>query len=534
MNLEFVDLKPQSRDGINYMLQRAIITPTVAPSFWSTWKSPAGENLRKLLTIRKETEGSSPVWAVYRLAPTTPDTEYGSFTCSYTLRNRSKLLPYQPKAVQYLCEALTRNGAALDGSDTGIGKTYVALAVCRELSLKPIIICKKSGITSWENGCSFMNINPHCIINWESAKTSRFPYVKRHKLPFSSGFAYRWSVPKSSILIFDEAHSANHDDTQNCALYLSSKGLPSLSLSATFADRPSRMRPFFYLVGAMSAEQYSNFLLSQGHFNNARNELESLSEVQDMRKINKMIFPRYGYRLSYDDPEVKRFFPGGVYQPLIINITKKDEKRQNDLYREMLVKVEKYRQLGKTMDQRVALLRYRQAAELFKADVLADLTRQYVSEGKSVAVFVNFRETLSYLAKSLKTRTLIFGDQDRYKISRKDVINAFQSNRSPVILCMADAGGISLDLHDVHGKRPRISLICPTYNPVTLKQILGRTRRAGSKSIPVMKLVYAAGTIESRVASRVNEKMANISALNDGDLMEPDLFRLGIKSEDNV
>jgi len=43
--------------------------------------------------------------------------------------------------------------------------------------------------------------------------------------------------------------------------------------------------------------------------------------------------------------------------------------------------------------------------------------------------------------------------------------------------------------------------------------------------------VYAAGTIEEKVAETVNKKLDNIAALNDGDLMEPDLFRLGVKNE---
>jgi hypothetical protein len=39
-------------------------------------------------------------------------------------------------------------------------------------------------------------------------------------------------------------------------------------------------------------------------------------------------------------------------------------------------------------------------------------------------------------------------------------------------------------------------------------------------------MVYAAGTVEEKVAERVNEKLDNIAALNDGDLMESDMFNL--------
>jgi hypothetical protein len=96
---------------------------------------------------------------------------------------------------------------------------------------------------------------------------------------------------------------------------------------------------------------------------------------------------------------------------------------------------------------------------------------------------------------------------------------------------MADAGGASIDLHDLKGGHQRVSLICPTYNPVHLKQVLGRTRRAGSKTTPIIKLVYAANTIEEKVANAVAMKLDNIEALNRGDLMEPDLFNM--KGEDD-
>lgn len=47
-----------------------------------------------------------------------------------------------------------------------------------------------------------------------------------------------------------------------------------------------------------------------------------------------------------------------------------------------------------------------------------------------------------------------------------------------------------------------------------------------------MKLVYAARTVEEKVAVVVNSKLGNIAAINDGDLMEPELFNLGIHREE--
>jgi superfamily II DNA or RNA helicase len=284
----------------------------------------------------------------------------------------------------------------------------------------------------------------------------------------------------------------------------------------------------------MDPESFDKWLLEQGHFTNQYNDLESMTALADMKGINKILYPKYGYRVSYEDPAVKAYFPERVIQTEVVDIGMNLVMEQNKAYDEMLVKAARLKQLGKQAELLVADLRYRQHAELLKVKVLVEMTQEYLYEGMSVVVFVNFRETLRYLAEMLSTKSLIFGDQERYKISRERVMEDFQSNREKIVLCMVDAGGQSLDLHDLEGGHRRISLICPTYNPVALQQVLGRTYRAGSRTIPIMKLVYAAGTIEEKVAETVNRKLDNIAALNDGDLMEPDLFQLGVRQEAGI
>jgi superfamily II DNA or RNA helicase len=212
---------------------------------------------------------------------------------------------------------------------------------------------------------------------------------------------------------------------------------------------------------------------------------------------------------------------------MLITMDESLQRTQNRAYTDFVKQAADYKEAGKKhTDSLVAELRYRQSAELLKVPTLAEYAQDYMSEGLSVCIFVNYRATLAALSKVLDTRSLIFGDQDRMKISREDVILDFQSNKSRIILLMSDAGGQSIDLHDLHGGHQRISLICPTYNPITLKQVMGRTHRAKSKTIPIIKLVYSAGTVEEKVAESVAGKLDNIEALNKGDMMEPDIFNI--------
>jgi SNF2 family DNA or RNA helicase len=528
INLEFRDYQPVERDGIQYMMQRADVS-RCAP-FWILWRSPASEALKRLVYINCDTTGK--FWA-YRLKPIDSSQPFASFNLTYQLKNKTLLLPYQPQVVSYLIQSIIDNGAAADGSDTGLGKTYHALAVCRELNLAPLIVCRKPGMTGWKRACASMDIQYRLIANWEMMRTGKITLnnnqiVTRTPRTYKQGYDYKWHVPPKTLLIFDEAHLGFNEDSQNHALWTASAGVSSLSLSATFADRPSRLKGLFKVLRIMDGEQFDEWLKERGHFVNQYNQMESLTAIEDMKAINKMIYPKYGYRVSYDDSEVKSYFPERIIQTEIIDLGSKIVSLQNKAYAEMIQKALHFRELGKQAELLVADLRYRQYAELLKVNILVDMVNEYLYEGKQVVVFVNFRETLRYLAENLKTKSMIFGDQERFGINRDSVIDAFQAGEQKVLLCMAEAGGQSISLHDLNGTGQRISLICPTYNPVTLQQILGRTYRAGSKSIPIMKLVYAADTVEEKVANSVNRKLDSIAALNNGDLMEPDLFNMGV------
>ena len=62
---------------------------------------------------------------------------------------QDNLLDYQILHVQNFVQTINKNNIAIDTSDTGCGKTYCALAICKQLNLEPIIICPKSIISNW-------------------------------------------------------------------------------------------------------------------------------------------------------------------------------------------------------------------------------------------------------------------------------------------------------------------------------------------------------------------------------------------------
>ena len=120
------------------------------------------------------------------------------------------------------------------------------------------------------------------------------------------------------------------------------------------------------------------------------------------------------------------------------------------------------------------------------------------------------------LSNLLDTKCVIHGKQTFEE--RKDNIRRFQKNQDKIIICNICAGGQSINLNDIHGDHPRISLIVPSYSSTQLVQALGRIHRAGSKTPATHRIIFCSNTVEEHIAKKLKEKVNNLASLNDNDL----------------
>jgi superfamily II DNA or RNA helicase len=145
------------------------------------------------------------------------------------------------------------------------------------------------------------------------------------------------------------------------------------------------------------------------------------------------------------------------------------------------------------------------------------MVKDLIEEGNSVFIAVNFTETLKFMQDQLKTTCAIHGGQS--DLIRRGNIDAFQGDRSRVMIGIIQACREGLNLHDVTGQHSRVALIMPTYSVFDLKQVLGRVHRAGGKSKSIQYLIYAAGVdIEESVCSSLDAKLKRMDTLMDGEI----------------
>lgn len=513
------------RDIDTYAGPRRARLASPTDEFWQVWRTAKDSLKNQGYKVLKE--GSR-----YLVAFLTPEEQaaapvpvYPKAFPAYPLANAKGMLPYQIPHTSLLIAALKGYGSALDASDAGTGKTYCALVVARETGLVPCIVCPKSVVTAWERVCAFFGITPYFVANWEACKSAKFA----HGVIDGRTDEYTWKVGKTRcLLIFDEVHKAKGEYTLNAKLLIAAKrqGIPHLNLSATAADTPRGMRALGYSLDLHTLSNFRDWSINLGCY-----QMEYLGQprgwgvadpVSAMAEIHRHVFPAHGSRMRISD--LGDQFPETQITADVYPIAKaKAQSKAFDILLEQIDQLKRDKKDGWQAAAMVLNLRYRQMAEMLKVDLLIELAKEGIENNLSILIFVNFKATMHELLQAFPEAATIHGGQTNNNV-RQAEIDRFQSDKTRVVIAQVMAGGVGVSLHDVTGKHPRLSLICPTYSGRDLRQVLGRPHRSGGKSKSLQRIIYAGGTVEEGVCRTVAKRLEAGSSFNDGDLYEKDLL----------
>ncbi len=462
------------------------------------------------------------------------DYETDNFFVNINLKTdvEKKLYDFQVLHVFNLITAFRSNHVILDGSDTGTGKTFTSIALCKQLNIRPFIICPKTIISSWVNVCKIFNVTPIAITNYESIKNGKAYdcYGKHINCDFveiskntgkntgknkDSNIEFKWNLPRNSIIIFDEVHKCKNVNSQNAKLLLSTREQQKvLLLSATISDKPQYFHIFGYMLGCYNKlRQASNWINGM-----ILEDKMCLSTKDGLSSINKFIYPTKGSRMRIKELGSK--FPSNqvTSETYFINDEQKElvNKAFGNITKNTLIiksSLENKNNNGQILGE---IMKARQLVEKIKIPIIIELANDYINNGYNVVIFANFTESIKKLAESLKTTCIISGSLDTD--TRNKNVQRFQDNESNIIICnIAITEGISL--HDIHGV-PRVSLISPSFSVTQLIQALGRISRTGAKTPALQRIIYCANTCEEIICNRLKNKLDFLSKLNDNDLID--------------
>jgi superfamily II DNA or RNA helicase len=450
-------------------------------------------------------------------------------------KHKKLLLPYQVQNTENIINILNKNNSVLDASDTGTGKTYSSVCACAILELKPIIICPKAVMSNWKNVCKIFKVKPFFIVNYETLKYCKYydeksnriecPYISIKKVKVMDEFGepkyteqYEWlKLPKDVIFIFDEVHKCSNIHTYNGLLLRAARETTKnkiILLSATLADNEQKFKIFYYVLNFIDREEMEKN-------NTSFKECMRLCSMwlnyvkNPMYEIHQKLFPEKATRMKIET--LGDLFPETQITATPYSMGKTTEEKIESEYKLIfgaLLELKDQKSKDKSSIL-VKILRSHQKIELLKIPTFMELALDFVDNGLSVVIFVNFTKTIETLASLLKTDCLIYGEQTDKQ--RQQAIDDFQSNKKHILICNSKAGGVGISLHDVHKKRRRASIISPCWSSIDLVQVLGRIHRAGgTKSL--QRIIYSATGVEEKIATKLQAKLKNLKNINDGDL----------------
>ena len=463
-----------------------------------------------------------------------------------------ELRPHQVANVQLLLSSLRQYGGAIDGSSTGTGKTLTFLGLCKAVGARPAIITRKPIIPSWEKACAQIGIEPVFIANYEAVRSKKFPFVEvRRKLNPKTGkevvCGFDWKLPEGRVIFaFDEAQALRSKSGNSLMALHAFRRFKTVLISATPFQTPMEAETIGQIIGLFNQGTHYRWLFENGCKKDYFGHMKFIGDMKDppskvpgtnaergrqfMLELNATIFPSRGCRTSHSDipgfPDtlisVEEIETGEADAITALYLKELEERRAEDHANACKDVDPEFHHLVEVLPI-VNNLRYRQEAELLKCKAIAEMAEMSREKGRPCAIFVNFDQSVEYLAELLDCQAIIRGDDSggmhrtRPTLNRRLVVEAFQANKVPFVIVNIAAGGAGLSLHDDVTQVERDTLISPPYSAVALKQVLGRPHRLGGGG-STQKILFAHGTIEEKVMNRVKIRLDNLDALVDGDL----------------
>lgn len=424
------------------------------------------------------------------------------------MRNKLfKLFPYQQKAVDRHLKILDSNGASLDGTGCGGGKTVIASAVAARYAMKTCVVCPKSVIAKWEDTLAAFGVTPLFVLNPEKLRNGNTPWLK--KVPKGGKkIAFEWRLPERCLMIFDEAHMFGAYSSQNGKMLEAASGNHVLMLSATAAESPLKMKAIGVNLRLFSPHYFWKWVREMGAEESRWGGLEwnpaYPENKEKMERLHHSVFANRGYRVN--EAELRAELPELMASDEPLWLSPKDRAEIKKLYEEMSDKED---------PGGVKNLRQRQAVELVKVPYLVERAKEIVEAGGSVVLFLNFHASIDAARVHFDEGCVIDGRVPSEK--RRETQDRFQRNDLRAVVVQIAAGGQSIDLHDLDGRFPRVALLCPQFSGTVEEQAVGRICRVGAKSRALAIRLYAGGTLEEAALNITSQKRENVAIFNDGE-----------------
>jgi superfamily II DNA or RNA helicase len=446
----------------------------------------------------------------------------------------ASLRPYQRDGLAWL-EFLGQSGlGGILADDMGLGKTVQVLAHLEamrqrgELDHPALVVAPTSLVWNWRAEAQRFAPKLRVLILHGSARDENFAAMPDHHLiittyPLLARDRDVLVQQPFSLLILDEAQAIKNARTQAAKVVRELDARRRLAMTGTPLE--NHLGELWAQFDAVEPGLLGD---ERGFVRHYRTPIEKHADPDRQAKLHKRIAPLMLRRRKEDvllDLPPKTVIERGVeligkQRELYESLRLAQHERVREAIRErglaqsgivVLDALLKLRQV--CCDPRlVKLERARKAPESAKLDLLLDLLRELVAEGRRVLVFSQFAEMLELIERSLDEESISYQTLTGQTRNRAELVENFQSGHVPVFLISLKAGGVGLNLT----MADTVIHYDPWWNPAVEAQATDRAHRIGQdKRVFVYKLICT-GTVEEKIQDMQQRKADLAQAVLEG------------------
>lgn len=468
------------------------------------------------------------------------------------------LLEHQGAHFTRVSEILAQHFAYLDTSETGCGKTFIAMKLAEIYKYKLFVIAPKGVCSTWKNECAQHGIDLIEAMSYEKLRgferqTNPNTYVIRNGSRFTATNYFKTLVNGKILLIFDEVHRLKNRKTASLAAAHSlvkeivklNCGSRIAGLSASPFDKPEHAFSIMKALGVVLSDELYDYDRSEKVYNLiGMKEIMSYSRRIDSNLadrlsgfmvnrggINKASFKYFqkiikvGLSSSMPRPKIKSNFDAkNGYYIMPPEDDKIIVKGAENLARAVRFDPTTGRITRETPDfgaitAALMMLERGKINTLFR---LGFETLIRVPNSK-IIIYVWYKNTMQQLLKLFKDELVDANvmNGDTKQSERDKITKTFQQANlnSRVLITSCPVGGVGLTLDDQIGKYPRFTFCNPNYRFIDLYQAGGRTYRVKTKSNATVRFVYSKNAqVETRIYDALVRKgNTTRSVLHKGD-----------------
>ena len=465
--------------------------------------------------------------------------ENSDYECPKDLK--AELRPYQMFGYQWLRTLENLGFGAILADDMGLGKTIQVITfllgkvhetAVEGKPVKALIVCPASLVYNWESEINrFAPYLTVCTIvgNSEQRKVL-IEKQNQYDITLTS-----YDLLKRDIDLYKEYRFDYEiiDEAQNIKNYTTqaSKAVKAIQATTRFALTGTPIENSlselwsifdFILPGLLGSYQkfkkkYENPIIANNEEVSQR--LQKIVKPFILRRLKKDVLKELPDKiekviLAKMDQEQERLYTANA-QRVIDTLAKKSDDEFNKSRIQILAELTKLRQL--CCDPSLVYENYQGSSA--KLNACMDIVDSAIDAGNKVLIFSQFTSMLDIIKAELERRNIdafvLTGATSKEK--RRELVDRFNKDQTPVFLISLKAGGTGLNLTSA-------SIVIhydPWWNLAAQNQATDRTHRIGQKQVVTVYKLLIKDTIEERI-ELLQEKKAQLSdqIISDGGITQ--------------